>query len=335
MCSIKNFILIRIISIFFIAEILTIIFIFYISKPYVFEAVFFIIFLFLTVWISIRKTISRIEKITKDINARDPKNLSPLSLDAVPSEIVPLIQELNRLFKIIKLDFKREKRFTADAAHELKTPLAAIRIQIEVAMNTHQAADRKIALKKSVQAIDRATHVVSQLLILNKLSSNKPIENPEPCNILAIMQEIISELEYTAFLKNIKISVSLKQKNIPAIQGDPISLGILFQNLIANAIQYTQNHGKIEIKLGHDTQNNTLFCQIRDNGPGIPNSFKKRVFDRFFRIAGHNSTGSGLGLSIVQVICKQHRAQISLHNAFTTQHQPTMGLLVKIIFPLI
>ncbi len=266
-------------------------------------------FLGLLIWIIVGRGLEPLKKIASEVSHRAPSRLLPVDAKAIPAEIVPLIQELNSLFKRLDDAFEREKRFAADAAHELKTPLAVINTQAQVALCTQDPQVRKQALQKLIAGINRSTHVIHQLLTLSRMMPDSTINEIENINLAKTAAEVVADIAPDAIKKDIEIELIADEK--PAtIRGNNTSIGILMRNLIDNAIRYTPEHGAVTVKI-EQTPTHVIF-KVIDNGPGIPEELRERVFERFFRILGNQASGSGLGLGIVQQIAKAHQAEISL-----------------------
>src|SRR3989344_2552883 len=282
-------------------------------------------FLGVLIWIIVGRGLDTLKKVASEVSHRAPAYLKPVDTKAVPSEIIPLVNELNSLFHRLNEAFEREKRFTADAAHELKTPLAALSAQAQVALRAKSEEERKQALQKVLTGVNRSTHVVQQLLTLSRMLPQSTINDPHPVDLEKITTEIAAELAPAALAKN--IDLALDPKPSPPIWGNATSLGILVRNIIDNAIRYTPDNGSIQIVIKPDDKNNVIFSVI-DTGPGIPEELKERVFERFFRIIGNKATGSGLGLAIVQLIARLHKATIELITPPSKQ-----GLEFRVIFP--
>ncbi|HLD16236.1 MAG TPA: ATP-binding protein [Coxiellaceae bacterium] len=282
-------------------------------------------FLGVLIWIIVGRGLDTLKKVASEVSHRAPSYLKPVDIKAVPLEIMPLVNELNSLFTRLDEAFEREKRFTADAAHELKTPLAALKTQVQVALKIKTEPERQETLKKVLASVDRSTHVVQQLLTLSRMLPQSEINDPREVNLATLGAQVAADLVPNAFDKEIELELIESEK--PAIVwGNVTSLGILLRNLIDNAIRYTPPHGHIHIKL--ETPGDHVIIKIQDTGPGIPTELRKRVFERFFRVIGNKAPGSGLGLGIVQQIARLHQAHIELDTP-----EWGHGLEVRVIFP--
>jgi two-component system sensor histidine kinase QseC len=281
------------------------------------------------IWIIIGRGLKSLNQIAAALTQRAPTYLEPVNLLSIPIEIQPLIQELNRLLHRLKEAFDREKRFAGDAAHELRTPLAAIRTQAQVALLVATSQEQSIIVQKVILGVDRANHIVNQLLAMSRLApENEQMNNIEKCNFNTIVQEVIAQLSAMAHEKNIQLKFKETKENI-MINGNSAALHILVRNVIDNAIRYTPEQSQVKIRL-EVAKENVSFV-VADNGPGIPAEFRERIFERFFRVLGTQSPGSGLGLSIVKQIADLHKATIQMAETDTTNKH---GLTMIITFRL-
>lgn len=280
----------------------------------------------LLIWIIIGRGLDSLDRVAQEVANRAPSHLEPVNLQEVPKEIKPVIDELNQLFYRLKEGFEREKRFAADAAHELRTPLAALKTQAQVALNTNNIEEKNLALQKLIVSVNRSTHIVKQLLIMSKLVPEAAnINDIVPVNLVKITREILAMLAPTAVEKKIELEFE-HDNNLPLLAGNSTALGILIRNLVDNAIRYSNENSKVSVCVYSKQQQ--LILEVSDNGPGIPSELRTRVFERFFRVLGNKSIGSGLGLAIVQQICDLHNGKIELDS-------PTngSGLVVRVYFP--
>jgi two-component system sensor histidine kinase QseC len=281
----------------------------------------------LLIWIIIGRGLDSLDRVAKEVANRAPSHLEPVDIKEVPEEIKPVIDELNNLFYRLKEGFEREKRFAADAAHELRTPLAALKTQAQVALNTHNIDEKNLSLQKLIASVNRTTHIVQQLLTMSKLVPEAiTVNDLDEVNLSRIAREILAMLAPSAVEKQIELEF-LEEPRIPKIRGNATALGILMRNLVDNAIRYCKEKGHVIVKVSRIEDHVVL--EVHDNGPGIPEEFKARVFERFFRVLGNKSPGSGLGLAIVQQICSLHNARVSLESP-----SKGTGLVIKIFFPL-
>jgi two-component system, OmpR family, sensor histidine kinase QseC len=281
-------------------------------------------FLGLVIWIIVGNGLNSIKQVTHAIRKRAAGFLKPVDLEAVPTEIKPLIDELNKLFQRLREAFEREKRFAADAAHELRTPLAALRAQTQVALKATNEKMMRDALGKVLIGVDRSAHVVQQLLTLSRMVPQATIKEFKKVNLVQQAKEVIADLATFSLDKNTEIEL-IDQSVAPFILGYPTAIFILIRNLVDNAIRYTPDGSLVRVYV--ESEGEYLLLKVLDNGPGIPEKLRDRVFERFFRVLGNKTTGSGLGLGIVQQIVEIHDAQIHLSSL-----KIGTGLEVVVIF---
>lgn len=279
----------------------------------------------LLVWFIISLALRSITRVTSEISNRASTYLEPVQLTEIPVEIKPLVAELNQLFIRLKLAFERNKRFAADAAHELRTPLAALKTHVQVALNSHDETDRNKALLKVIESVDRSSHVVAQLLVLSRLGEEETLTDVKPLDLHKLATEIIAYLAPHALEKNIEIELSPPPTHC-IVLGNDTALGILIRNIVDNAIRYTPPEGEVKVEILNIED--LIIFRVCDTGTGIPLELRERVFERFYRILGTKATGSGLGLAIVNQIANLHRANIQLSTPANGR-----GLQFDVAFP--
>lgn len=282
-------------------------------------------FLGIVIWFIVGRALNPLKKITKEVSHRAPSYLKPVDTTSVPAEVSPLVEELNHLFARLQEAFDREKRFTADAAHELKTPLAAISMHTQIALCTQDDEERKTTLRKIISGVDRSTHVIQQLLTLSKMLPDATLERPTIVHLARETTDVAALLAPEAINKNIELEF-INPESRASIQGNAAAIGILIRNLLDNAIRYTPANGFIKISI-EETLNQVILSVI-DSGPGIPKELRERVFERFYRGVGNTTPGSGLGLGIVQQIVRLHQGKIQLVTPISGK-----GLKAQVIFP--
>lgn len=279
------------------------------------------------VWLIVGKCSRGIKLLTNAIKDIDASHLKTVKEESMPMDMRPLVEELNRLFLQVQEVFLREERFTSDAAHELRTPLAALRAHTHVALHATSKKERDSALRKVNEGIERSSHVINQLLILNRAirpKANQP--KAEPVFLNKEAKTVIAELFTEVQKKHINIKLIAPRPH-PVIIGYPTAISILIRNLVDNSIRYAGDDSSITVSIG--SRKKQAILKVIDNGPGIPENLRKQVFNRFFRIADSSIQGSGLGLNIVQQIAKQHNANIELLTPPSGK-----GLEVDVIFKL-
>ncbi|OGT37274.1 MAG: hypothetical protein A3F12_05550 [Gammaproteobacteria bacterium RIFCSPHIGHO2_12_FULL_38_14] len=261
------------------------------------------------VWVIISVALRSITRVTAEISNRASTYLEPVQLTEIPIEIKPLIAELNQLFIRLQRAFERNKRFAADAAHELRTPLAALKTNVQVALKAENETDRNKALQKVIECVDRSSHVVTQLLTLSRLGDEEALADIKPVDLHKIATEIIAYIAPHALEKNIEIELASPPEHT-TIVGNYTALGILIRNIVDNAIRYTPENGEVKVAI-IDTPKQIIF-RVIDTGSGIPAELHERVFERFYRVLGTKASGSGLGLAIVHQISNLHHGEIML-----------------------
>ena len=261
------------------------------------------------VWLIITFALRSVVRVTSEISNRASTYLEPVELEEIPVEIKPLVAELNQLFTRLKLAFERNKRFAADAAHELRTPLAALKTHVQVALKSDNDVDKSKAMQKVIESVNRSSHVVAQLLTLSRLGEEESLTDIKPLDLHRLATEIIAYLAPQALEKDIEIELSPAPAE-SIVLGSDTALGILIRNIVDNAIRYTPPKGEVKVSI-IDTGSQIIF-RVTDTGPGIPIELRERVFERFYRILGTKATGSGLGLAIVSQISALHHAEITI-----------------------
>ena len=278
----------------------------------------------LLIWFGVGAALRPLHSLRRQVAERQPESLTPLEPGSAPAEVQPLVESLNRLFTRVRESFEKEKRFTADAAHELRTPLAAIKTQAQVARAAAGDAERQHALDSVLLGCDRAAHLVEQLLTLARLEPER-LGPREPHDLRALATGVIAELAPAALAKNIELH--LEEGDAVHAPCFPVLITILMRNLVDNAIRYSPRDSTVRVSVtaGADGAEFTVV----DQGPGIEAAEQAQVWERFYRVLGSGETGSGLGLSIVRRIADLHGAQTKL-----AAGEGGKGLRVTVTFPL-
>ena len=273
----------------------------------------------LLVWLALVRGIKPLSQLEERIRARKSDDLSPLDDKAVPLEVAPLVLSVNDLLTRLKESIATQKRFLADAAHQLKTPLAGLRMQADLAQRQDASEED---LKRSLQQIGRAsiqaTHTVNQLLALARAEGGSANLPQQPCNIVSIASEVLLDCFPRAADKGIDLGYDGAEADTPGVEikGNPTLLKEMLRNLVENAIHYTPSTearpGVVTLRVLVDPYSRALVVQLEDNGPGIPPAERELVFQPFYRALGTNVDGSGLGLPIVREIAQRHGASISI-----------------------
>ncbi|PWF23266.1 ATP-binding protein [Corticimicrobacter populi] len=262
----------------------------------------------LIVWIVVRRSFKPVDSIRTTLQTRDPFDLTPLPPTRLPTELSPLIEAVNQLLRRLKTALDRERHFIADTAHELRTPLAALSTQAEIAARSRNPEDTEKALQKLLATAQTTSRLAEQFLAQARLdtiqSCEAPCQTDVPLHQIATV--VARDLESSARRKQQRITLLLEPCQV---NGHMDALGVLLRNLLENALRYTQEQGRIEL-ICRTTQDQRVELSVADNGPGIPESEYERIFERFYRLANTPVAGSGIGLSLVQRIAHWHQAEI-------------------------
>ena len=261
----------------------------------------------LLVWLGIDRALRPLQRIGSEVGHRAPDNLLPLDAAGAPPEVAPLVDSLNRLFARVRASIENERRFTADAAHELRTPLAALRAQAQVAQRAASGAERTRALDNVLAGCDRASHLVDQLLTLARLEPRDLRTALAPCDLREVAQIAVVDIVPAAHAKGIE--VDLDAEGAQSVPGDAHLLRVLLRNLLDNAVRYSPAGTAVHLRVGERA--GTAFLAVQDEGPGVPAGEIERLGQRFHRVLGNEAPGTGLGLSIALRIAEVHRAHLT------------------------
>jgi two-component system sensor histidine kinase QseC len=275
------------------------------------------------IWIGVGRGLAPVQHVAQEVTRRDPHNLQPMQVGPVPIEIRPLVTELNELFAQLRHAFERERRFTDDAAHELRTPLASLKTQAQVALRATDEAQKQQALKQVISGVDRAAHLLEQLLTLARFNPESNALNREEIFLHALAADVIAQIAPTALNKNIAMELTGDEHAL--VKSHAVSLSVLIRNLVDNAVRYTPPGGKVIVDVSQESQKTVL--KVTDTGPGISAELQQRVFDRFYRVMGNHSQGCGLGLAIVKQIADLCNITVELNN-----NAPGPGLTATLTF---
>lgn len=258
-------------------------------------------------WLSISRGLDPLGVLTREISRRKPENLMPLDAVSAPREVRPMVLALNELLRRMTHTLESERRFTANAAHELRTPLAAIQAQLHVARAAESATEKQHAMDQLQRGVERGIRLVGQLLTLARLDPEQSLPDVRPVNLGEVAEAVCAELAPLALQRDQGLELQI-EPGLPPLPGNADMLSMLLGNLVDNAIRYTQRQGSILVALRRDETN--LLVEVSDNGPGVPAAQRERVFDRFYRIVGQDQPGTGLGLAICRRIAELHGASI-------------------------
>jgi two-component system OmpR family sensor kinase len=285
-------------------------------------------FLGVLIWYAVGRGLRPLETMSHAVARRQPDAMAPLAEGGLPEELRPLANSLNALLARLSDALNAQRRFTADAAHELRTPLAALKLQVELVERAPDDAARAAALAELEDGVDRASHLVEQLLAMARLEPEALAKNFGDCDLVGLAKDVI--VARAALAADKSIDLGLARESTVHARGDAASLSMLLANLLDNALRYTPGGGRIDVAVDDDAGHAVI--SVADTGPGIPVQDRERAFDRFHRGAntedGRGPTGSGLGLSIVKRIADAHGATVTL-DAGSDGH----GLVVRVRFP--
>jgi two-component system sensor histidine kinase QseC len=263
--------------------------------------------LVLAVWWAMRSGLSPMRRLGRSLVERRPDALDRVRVDDAPSEMVPMIDALNALFQRIEVLLESERRFTADAAHELRTPIAAIRAHAQVALNEADDKKRCHALHSTLDGCDRATRLVEQLLTLSRLEADAMPEE-KAVDLHAVARSVLADIAPRAIAKH--QCLELDDGPPCVVRGDETLLAVLIRNLVDNAVRYSPPSARVQVRVACDSSGVRL--SVEDGGPGLAAADMKRLGERFFRTLGTAESGSGLGLSIARRVAAVHRMTIEI-----------------------
>ena len=264
----------------------------------------------LAMWWAVSRGLLPLRQLGRTLALRQPQALDPIVPDGLPSEMAPMVAALNDLFARMDTLLESERRFTADAAHELRTPIAAIRAQAQVALMETDDAQRRHALNATLEGCDRAVRLVEQLLTLSRLEATA-VPAMAAVDLAALGQRVVAELAPKAIGK--RQTLEFEASEPCPIPGNETLLAVLVRNLVDNAVRYSPPSAQVRVTVRH--QDGQVVLHVEDSGPGMTDSERHRLGERFFRVPGNAETGSGLGWSIVQRIAAVHRLELQVARA--------------------
>lgn len=285
----------------------------------------------LAVWWVVRRSLAPVQRVRRELAMRQPRDLAPVPADGLPDEVRPLVAELNALLQRVGQAFEAQQHFVADAAHELRSPLAALNLQLQTLRRAPDEAARAQALQRLAQGIERATRLVEQLLALARQEAPQAPagQAPVPVDLHAVVVQALADAAVAA--QHAGLDMGLGEAGAPPpwpVAGDAVALQMLVRNLLDNAVKYVPAGGRVDVGWRRDAAGCALV--VEDSGPGIAESERAQVLRRFVRgpSAGRQAGGSGLGLAIVQAIAERHGARLVLDRS------PALGgLRVQVVWP--
>ena len=285
-------------------------------------------------WFALVRGLSPLASLQEHIRSRRSDDLSPIDSRSVPEEISPLVRSLNDMLARLAQSIHSQKRFIADAAHQMKTPLAGMRMQSELAMRQSSREEIQRSLEQLSKSSESATRLVNQLLALARAENDSPqTTSLQHTELRSLARDTVKEWFQSALSRQIDLGFEEDETDL-VVQGNATMLREMLNNLIDNALRYTQLGGRVTVKVRADTGHNRVLLEVEDNGPGIAPSERGHVFERFYRILGSEVEGSGLGLAIVREIAQRHAATIDLFNNPRSNDPRFPGLLIRISLPM-
>jgi two-component system sensor histidine kinase QseC len=273
----------------------------------------------------IRSGLTPLLALAQSIERRSPDRLEAIALEHAPRELHPVVEQLNRLMARLHVSLDTERRFTADAAHELRTPLAAIRAHAQIALQSQSEEERERTLHMIVEASDHATRLTEQLLMLARLDAEAPGKDFVACDLQQLAIDALAQTAPFAFERSIELA---RSEGMPTmVSGNPVLLTVMLRNLIDNAVRYSPRGGCVVVS-AEKLADGGARLEVLDQGPGIPVEQRQQVRDRFVRLAGSEQAGAGLGLSIVARIAEIHHAGLKLDTG-----EKEHGLRISLMFP--
>ena len=278
----------------------------------------------LLIWHIVGRALAPLNRLAHEVASRTPAALEPIPSADAPEEALPLVRALDELLGRLGAALVAQRAFVADAAHELRTPLAALELQAQLVERAPDGPERATALADLRAGLGRMTHVVQQLLTLARAEPEAGASSAgEPVGLADLVAQVIADHDLLAEAKGIDLGASRAGEDA-IVWGDPASLRTLLANLVDNAIRHSPEGGRVDVDAG--VLAGRPYLEVSDHGPGIPSAERERVFDRFYRRGGLDG-GSGLGLAIVKAIAERHAARVALRDT------PGGGLTVRLDFP--
>ena len=263
------------------------------------------------VWFGLTRGLAPLNAIQERIRARNPGDTSPIDEGAAPQELTPLVASFNELLGRLEQSVQTQKRFIADAAHQMKTPLAGLRMQAELAQREQSPDELRRTLAHIADSSDRTAHLVKQLLSLARMENMGATDGMVPLDLCTLTRQVVADWLQKAWAK--QIDLGFEEPGPPVtISGNATMLAEMLNNLLDNAIRYTPDGGRVTVRVTTAPFEPFVFIDVEDTGPGIPVAERERVMQRFYRILGTQAEGSGLGLAIVREIVQQHGGDIEV-----------------------
>lgn len=285
----------------------------------------------LLVWFGLSRGIAPLNSLIEIIRNRKPDDLSALQTRDTPEELLPVISALNEQLERLQQTILTQKRFVADAAHQLKTPLAGLRMQVEL-LTEEKDPDRRIKSLRGLKAgTERSTRLVNQLLALARTEAPLVLQY-DSVDLVNLARDVIRDFVPEALNRGVDLGLEAPDHAV-FIKGQTLMLTEMIKNLVENAMRYSPIESCVTVRVDDSGQREAVVLEVEDDGPGIPEEERELVFDRFYRVLGTNQDGSGLGLAIVQETAIQHKASVIILNNPRATQPDRPGTLIRISFP--
>jgi two-component system OmpR family sensor kinase len=274
-------------------------------------------------WLGVDRALRPMSIVVREVRSRDSALLMPLSEESLPEEILTLVRALNGLLRRLSAALNAQRAFVSDAAHELRSPLTALSLQLQLLARAPTAEARRAAERQLAAGVERAAHLVNQLLTLARSAPDAAEQAFASVRLDEIARLAVADTAPLAAANGVDLGVAAADE--VTLAGDADALRILIRNLADNAVRYTPRGGRVDVSVRRGRSESVL--EVADTGPGIPVAERERVFARFYRVQGGDQGGSGLGLAIVKEIAERHAARIEFDDAAGG------GLVVRLVFP--
>ncbi len=276
-------------------------------------------------WV-LKRGLAPLDETSRRVSDRDAARLDPLPTEGVPQELAPLVEQINALLARLEGSLDAQRRFLADAAHELRSPVAALALQVQLAERAHSPAAREAAFRELAHGVERARRLVQQLLDFARLEPGVQSEPFAPTDLARLAREVVGRYAPQAESQEVDLGVDAPAA-APLLGSEP-QLRALVENLVDNALRYAPRESAVTVSVG--VADGALELAVTDAGRGIPAEERERVFERFHRVAGDHTRGSGLGLAISKAIVERHHGSISLSDARPGAPSPGLAVLIRL-----
>ena len=276
-------------------------------------------------WV-LKRGLAPLHETSRRVSDRDASRLDPLPTEGVPEELAPLVEQINALLARLEGSLDAQRRFLADAAHELRSPVAALALQVQLAERAHSPAAREAAFRELAHGVERARRLVQQLLDFARLEPGVQSEPFTPTDLARLAREVVGRYAPQADSQEVDLGVDAPAA-APLLGSEP-QLRALVENLVDNALRYAPRESAVTVSVG--LEDGALELAVTDAGRGIPAEERERVFERFHRVAGDHTRGSGLGLAISKAIVERHHGSISLSDARPGSASPGLAVMIRL-----